>query len=147
MGVLRLTRTVDVARRQDEVFDFVADLRNHLSWHRHLTAVELVGSGSIGPGSEFRAVFRGYGPVGVRIAQYQRPWRLTFAVTGRTDFTYEFDFAVRDGGTSIETVVEQPLRGPAWLVAPLWRALARRDFLRRGEELRAALERRPGPGP
>ncbi|MFN2468332.1 MAG: SRPBCC family protein [Gaiellaceae bacterium] len=145
--MLRLTRTVDVARRQDEAFDFVADLRNHLTWHRELESAELVGGGPIGPGSEFRTAFRGYGPVHVRLAEYQRPWRLTFAATGKSKFSYEFRFTVRDGGTRIETTVEQPHRGPTWLIAPVWRLLARRTLLRRGRELRAALERRPAPGP
>ena len=51
---------VDVRRRRrggrpaSEVFDYLADAQNMPRWMLHFAAVEKVGDGPIGPGTEFR---------------------------------------------------------------------------------------------
>ena len=49
---------VEVARPASEVFDYLADGENMPRWMKAFTAVEKVGDGPIGPGTEFRYLDR-----------------------------------------------------------------------------------------
>jgi len=139
---MRLVRSFVVSRRQDDVFDWVADVRNHTSSNPDLLAVELAGGRPVGPGAIFTTRFRNYGRVEVRIVDYARPWRLHFRTTGKAEVDNELRFVPVDGGTRVETIAEVPLRGLARVFAPLTRPLMQRVFEKRGERLRRALEER-----
>ena len=132
-------RTVELAHPQEEVFDFIADLRNELLWHPEVESVEQTSDGPVGIGTTFAAKYRRIGPVTVTIEEYQRPWHLVFRVTGRTTAVYEHRLSALGGETTVDTVATTRLRGLAWLFYPLLRGRIARQFRQRGQLLAKGL--------
>ena len=128
-------RVIDVPYPQEEVFDFVADLRNERLWHPELESVEQTSDGPVGIGTTFAAKYGRIGSVTVTIEEYQRPWHLVFQVTGRTSAEYDHRLSAQGGETRVETVATTRLRGLAWLLYPLLRGRITRQFQERGELL------------
>jgi hypothetical protein len=144
--VATVTRTLELPYPQEEVFDFIADLRNELAWHPDVESVELEEGGAVGVGASFTATYRRIGKVFVRIAEYQRPWHVRFEATGRITATYDHRLSAHDGGTVLETTAATPLRGLAWLLYPLTRGRVERQFTERGELIRKGLDARRDSG-
>lgn len=137
-------RVIELPYRQEEVFDFLADLRNELLWHPEVVDVEQTSDGAVGHGTTFAASYRRVGKVDVTIEEYQRPWHLEFRMTGRTKVVYDHRLSAHGGETRVETVAEARLRGLAWLLYPLLRGRIARQFQERGELIAKGLAaRRP----
>jgi hypothetical protein len=68
----------NVTRSREEVFDFLADIRNEKLWNRRLIDIEKISIGPIGPGVTFRGRYRGLGRLDTELVEYQRPQRLSF---------------------------------------------------------------------
>ncbi len=139
---MRVRRTLDLPQSQEEVFDFLADLRNEPLWHPDAEAVELESDGPIGPGTTFRVRYRRLGDVDLEVVEYERPWRLVFRATGATKAVYETRLEARDGGTHLVTVADAQPRGLGRLLLPLLRRRIQKDFQRRGQLLARGLAER-----
>src|SRR4051812_31967465 len=144
--VATVTRTLELPYGQEEVFDFVADLRNELAWHPDVKTVELDGGGPVGAGTSFTATYRRLGKVRVALIEYQRPWHVQLEARGRIRATYDHRLSAHGGETLLETTATTPLRGLAWLLYPLTRGRVERQFRERGALIRKGLEARLGPG-
>jgi carbon monoxide dehydrogenase subunit G len=136
---MRVTRRLEVPYPQEEVFDFLADVRNEERWHPDATSVELEGDGPIGPGSKFRVHYRRLGLIELEILEFVRPWQLVFRATGATKAVYQSRLEASDGGTKIVTVADAQARGLGRLLWPLLQGRIQKDFQRRGELLAAGL--------
>ena len=102
---------ITVGRPREEVFDYLADIANHLEFTDHyltdfhLTREDTVG---LGAGARFRvnAPLQRFSWMGVRLVEVDRPWRIVEAGSGgkynRTRamivFTLEPAFERRDAG-------------------------------------------------
>jgi uncharacterized protein YndB with AHSA1/START domain len=98
----RFTTTVTSARRAEEVFDLLADMRNAASWDPgDATLVSAGPDGGVGPGATFDVTLRLAGRprhVTYRVADYDRPRRVVLEAD---------DPAFR----SVDTVTVEPLEG------------------------------------
>ena len=129
-----ITRTLELPYGQEEVFDFLADLRNELAWHPEVESVELDEGGSVGPGATFVARYRGHRPGRRDVVEYQRPWHVVVPRDRpRRPRRTTTAWARTTGGTILETTAETPLSGLAWLLFPLLRGRVQRQFQERGE--------------
>ena len=145
---MRVRRTLDLPQSQEEVFDFLADLRNELLWHPDAEQVSLETGEPVGPGSTFRVHYHRLGDVEIELVTYERPWRLVFGASGATKAVYETRLEAREGGTHLVTIADAHPRGPGRLLLPLLRRRIQKDFQRRGELLaRGLAERAQQPEP
>ena len=78
-GTATLHNGVDLARRAEEVFDYLSDLRNEKEWNPKMQRVEAVTDGPPRAGSKFRAKWQGSPVTIVEYITYQRPkaWSTT----------------------------------------------------------------------
>ena len=108
------------AREPEEVFDFLADLRNERSWNPRVVAIDKTSSGPIGQGTTFRGRYRGLGPLETELTEYDRPRRLAFRSRGpRMAITGAFSLRRAGDGTEVElTAVFEP-QGLLRLLSPL----------------------------
>jgi carbon monoxide dehydrogenase subunit G len=136
---LRVSRKLDVPYPPEEVFDFLADLRNEKLWHPDVESVELETDGPIGTGTKFSSRYRRLGTIEFELMEVLRPRRLVVRATGATKAVYETRLEERNGGTRLVTVADAQLRMPARVLVPLLRGRIRKDFRRRGELLAAGL--------
>ena len=142
--MIRTAWTTRIARAPEEVFDYLADLRNEPQWNPDAADVVLAGGAEIGRGTTFELTHRSLGRHVSTIARYERPRALAFDVAGpRTDARVTYEFA--DGGngaTEVLCEVELRLKGLLRLTAPFHaRGVRRRVEHTRGPLLRDALER------
>jgi carbon monoxide dehydrogenase subunit G len=136
---MRVRRTLEVQYPREEVFDFLADLRNEQLWHPDVESVELESEGPIEAGAKFRARYRRLGTVELELLEVVRPERLIVAATGATRAVYETRLEPADGGTKVTTVADAQLRGPARLLWPMLHGRIQKDFQSRAELLAEGL--------
>jgi uncharacterized membrane protein len=117
---------IAVRRPASEVFDYLANAENMPRWMRHFTAVERLGEGPIGPGTEFRFLDnRGtestfewsvYRPAS-ELAWHGPPVRSLPGGSVEPDGCYEI--REHDGHTHVEMHMKPQLHGTAKLMAPV----------------------------
>jgi hypothetical protein len=145
-GTVRGQLHVSVDRPAEEVFDFLADIRNEVAWNPRVLGIEKVTTGPIGPGTTFDGRYQGLGALRTELVEYQRPRRLSFRSDGpRMRITGTFVLAPAGGGTEIALEAELAPRGVFALVAPLMGPAIRRQNAAAAVRLRRALE--PGSQP
>ena len=71
-----------IDRPPEQVFDFIADMRNESGWNPDLTGVIKTTDGPMGMGTTFVGDSRRDGRVSIEIVRYERPWELGFRATG-----------------------------------------------------------------
>jgi uncharacterized protein YndB with AHSA1/START domain len=137
---------ITVARPREEVFDYLADIANHLEFTDHylsdfhLTREDTVGKGA-GARFRVRAPLQRFSWMGVRLVEVDRPWRIVEAGSGgkynRTRamivFTLEPAF---ENGTRVQMSLETV---PATITDRLMEKLGARGWMRR--QNRRALRR------
>jgi hypothetical protein len=74
-----LQNGVDLARRAEEVFDYLSDLRNEKAWNPKMQLVEALTDPPVRAGSKFRAKWQGSPVTIVEYLSYERPkaWSAT----------------------------------------------------------------------
>lgn len=130
----------------EEVFDFLADLRNEDEWNPDVKNVRLVTGEPIGAGSAFEETVRGTGTMLIRHTGFERPRRLTLVCeSSRMDMGFGFDLTpADDGGTDLAVHAEVRPKGALRIVEPVLAAVFRSAMKKRPAQMQAALDRRRG---
>jgi uncharacterized membrane protein len=133
-----------IARPLDEVFEFVADVRNRPSWDDSVDSEELTSPEPIGVGSTVRTKLRSMGKDYVytwEIVEHVLPERMRVESTsGPFPTTLEFQFAGRDGGTQVNAAVTGRPTGAMRLLQPMIARTTQKNLDRGYARLRALLE-------
>jgi uncharacterized membrane protein len=118
---------VEVSRPAGEVFEYLADAENMPRWMKAFTAVEKLGDGPIGPGTEFRYLDRRGIDSTFEWSVYRPASELAWhgarvkAIPGGS-FEPDGYYALHehDGQTHVEMHMKPQLRGTAKLFARFW---------------------------
>jgi hypothetical protein len=70
-------------RPVEDVFDFLADLRNEKLWNPRVRQLTLATPGPIAAGSVFRGEYQGLGTLVTTLTEYDRPNRIGFRSEGQ----------------------------------------------------------------
>jgi uncharacterized protein YndB with AHSA1/START domain len=134
-----------VARPVEEVFDFLADIRNETRWNPRVIRIDQTSSGPIGVGATFEGRYQGLGTLQTHLVEYERPTRLSFRSTGpRMGISGTFILAPIGTGTSIALRANLEPRGVFKLLAPLMGPVIQRQNRAAAFRLKQALEARSG---
>ena len=109
------------ARSADEVFDFLADLRNESLWNPRVRRLILATPGPITAGSVFRGTYQGLGALQTVLTEYERPTRIAFRSEGpRASLAGKFTLQSDGDGVEVELAAEVRPKGFLLsLLAPL----------------------------
>jgi hypothetical protein len=130
-----------VRRPAEEVFDFLADIRNEVAWNPRVLGIEKSAPGPIGQGTTFDGRYQGLGALRTELVEYERPRRLAFRSHGpRMRIDGAFVLSPADGGTAIDLEAELAPRGVFALIAPVMGPVIRRQNAAAAVRLRQALE-------
>lgn len=117
---------VEVARPAREVFDYLADAENMPRWMREFAAVEKLGDGPIGPGTEFRYLDKRGTDSTFEWSVYRPATELAWhgaAVKAMPGGSVEpdgyYQIHEHDGHTHVEMHMQPQLHGTAKLMAPI----------------------------
>src|SRR5688572_23960126 len=94
---------IEVPRPPDDVFDFLADIRNERSWNPRIVKIEKVSEGPIAAGTTFHGIYAGIGELTTELLVFERPRRFSFRSTGpRMRIEGQFVLAPSSAGTTID---------------------------------------------
>ena len=142
---MKIERTITIARTPDEVWDFIADMRNDPRWCPKVVSVEQLAGEGPGPGAKYRVMHqpRPRRPpvhLSVDVVEFERPRRMRVLeedCDGVFNVLYVLEPA--DAGTRLKQCDEIE-----WKVSPLLypiaRAMVSRDLARQFATLKRTLE-------
>jgi hypothetical protein len=121
-GTAVLQNGVDLARRAEEVFDYLSDLRNEKEWNPKMQLVEAVTDGPLRAGSKFRAKWQGSPVAIVEYITYDRP-KAWSATAPSKSLTIDFYGTVTptETGSRLDVRMTVIPHGPLRLLLPLLR--------------------------
>ena len=138
---------VEIDRPAQEVFDYLADGEKMPRWMKEFTAVEKVGDGPIGQGTEFRYHDKRGTDSTYTLSEYQPPARLawhgaTVKMPGGSVVPDGY-YAIHehDGHTHVEMHMTPHLQGLAKLMSPMMAMRIRRSSQEYVQLLKADLEK------
>src|SRR5690349_721290 len=117
--MIRVAKTMHIARSPQEVFGFLADASREGEWNETVITIAKVSDGPVGQGTRFSGTYKRIGTLDSTITTYDRPRQLGFHSEGRSlhmDFT--FSFAPEPGGTTVQAVAEIHMHGLMRLLEP-----------------------------
>jgi hypothetical protein len=141
--MIRASWQIRIERPAEEIFDFVADLRNEPQFNPDASNIEQQTPGPVGLGTVWTEDFRRIGRYETTIDEYERPAKLGFdARNPKTDAVVRFSFEPQgDAATDVSCVVELTMKGAMRLMEPLMASMIRRQIEQtRGPMLKKALE-------
>ena len=134
---------IRIVRPAEDIFDFLADLRNEPRFNPDASNIQQVTPGPIGLGTAYTEDFRRIGSYRTTIDQYERPRALGFdARNPKVDARVRFSLTpAGEGETDVGCTVELRMKGSMRLAEPLLRARIQREIEQsRGPLLKRALE-------
>jgi len=136
------TWTARIERPVEEVFDYVADLKNEPEWNPDASNVVQVSDGPVRLGTEWEEDFARIGHYMTTIARYERPSVVEFdARNPRTDAYVAFRFTTAgENATDVSCDVRLTMKGFMRLVERILTPMIAREIeTSRPENLRRAL--------
>jgi hypothetical protein len=134
---------IEIARKPEDVFDFVADLHNEPKFNPDASNIVKTSEEEIGLGTVYTEDFKRIGLYTTTIDQYERVAKLGFdARNPKCDASVRFRFEpAGESSTSVSCTVELTFKGVQKIFEPLLRGTIRKQIERnRGPMLKAALE-------
>lgn len=130
----------DLDRPPEVVFDYIADVRNELSWQKDMKRAEKITEGPVGDGTVFETDYRLFGPMRLTLEDMRRPQHLVFVGEGpRMWMRFVLDVAPKDAGSTVRFQLDMRPRGVLSPLAPLLRLGLPRELAKRPGQFRAAL--------
>ena len=146
------TGNVQVARKPEEVFAYVADFTRHSEWANSKLAIKKVSDGATGVGSKFHSDqdFRGKDvSAEITVTTYDNPSTLRFvAAEKEIDFEHTFTFKPSGDGTLV-TRTNRPTpsrmsgakKAISSLMLPLFKGAIQKDMNTTLDNLKRAMEK------
>jgi hypothetical protein len=129
-----------VSRSPEDVFDFLADLRNESRWNPRVVGIQQITAGPVAAGTRFHGTYRGIGALDTVLITCDRPSRIAFHSEGpRMEIEGVFMLKGAAGGTDVALDAELRPRGFLSKVAPVMGPLFRRQNAAAAKRLEAAL--------
>jgi carbon monoxide dehydrogenase subunit G len=141
--MIRVEKEVLVDRPAEEVFDFLADVRNEERWNPNVIAIEIESEsdGPLSVGGIFEGVYRRGGRMRFELVEAVRPSRLVFRGGGRQmALVATLEMERVGSATCVLMKAEMEPRGPLKLLAPLMRKPIERQYKQVSESFRQVVE-------
>ena len=131
-----------VNRPVEEVFDFLADVRNEAGWNPRGVRIDKTSEGPIGAGTTFYGLYKGIGPLHTDLVEYKRPGRLSFRSSGpRMRIAGTFVLSTVQGKSRVALNADLEPQGYFRLLAPLMAPLINRQNAAAATRLQQTLDK------
>jgi carbon monoxide dehydrogenase subunit G len=139
--MITVEKEVQVDRLAEEVFDFLADVRNEERWNPNVIRIESESDGPLSVGGRFEGVYRRGGRMRFELVEAVRPSRLVFQGGGRQmTLVATLELERAGSATCVRMNGQMEPRGPMKLLAPLMRKPIERQYERVAESFRQVVE-------
>lgn len=142
--MIRVTAAVDIARPQQDVFAFLADIGNAPRWQRGVVSSHKVSDGPMRVGTKFTETMQVMGmkfDATCEVTVFEPPQRLTMVADGKlVHYEGGFTFEPAAVGTRLSVNGQVALKGFWRLLAPLMGGEIRKESQAELEDIRKVLE-------
>ena len=146
--MITVAKEVVVDRPTEEVYDFLADVRNEERWNPNVVRIESESDGPLLVGGVFEGVYRRGGRMRFELVEAVRPSTLVFEGGGRQMALVATLHLKRVGpATHVRMTADMEARGALRLIAPLLRQPIQRQYERVTESFRRLVEADAGREP
>ena len=124
--MFKATRSTELARSAQDVFDFVADAGHQRTWNALVRSMEPESEGPLGVGTRWRGHISRVGKVEVELVEYDRPRRaMHIARPWMAEARHVWEVHEQAAGCRlVQRGVMRP-KGAGWLMAPLMPLIVR----------------------
>jgi carbon monoxide dehydrogenase subunit G len=133
---------VDIDRPQEEVFDYLVDLKNELEWNPGVESMEKISDGAVGLGTKYRAKWKQSGSIICECTRYDRPNAWTYVNGGPIEVTLDITLTPRGEGTTLMSRFDAHPKGVFRVVFPLFLMMMKRQEKANMVNAKSTLERR-----
>jgi carbon monoxide dehydrogenase subunit G len=139
--MITVEKEVLVDRLAQEVFDFLADVRNEERWNPNVVRIESESDAPLSVGGSFEGVYRRGGRMRFELVEAVRPSRLVFQGGGRQmTLVATLELERAGSATCVRMNGQMEPRGPMKLLAPLMRKPIERQYERVAQSFRQVVE-------
>jgi len=131
---------VEIDRPQEEVFDYLSDLKNELEWNPDVVSMERENDGPLGVGTKYRAKWRQSGVITCECTRFDRPNGWTWVNGGPVEVVLDIRLMPRDGGTTLVSRFDAHPRGFFRVIFPLFLMIMKRQEKTNMANAKAAME-------
>jgi hypothetical protein len=122
-------------------FDYLSDLRSELEWNPKCESMEKLTPGPVGPGTGYRAKWKGSPYVQLDTVAYDRPHGWTMHNGGSIEVTFSCRLEAVPEGTRLHADFTPTPHGWFRVIFPMFLMMIRRDEKANMRHLREAVER------
>mgnify|MGYP001826686434 CR=1 FL=1 len=135
-----LINSVTLNRSQEEVFDYLCDLKNELEWNPDMLIAEQLTEGPVGEGTRILCQWKGGPKMVCTYTKFERPgyWE-AFAASKMMDIAFTCKVEPAEGGTRITASLTLLPKGLLWLIGPLIRMSFQKEEEKNMDKLRKAV--------
>jgi carbon monoxide dehydrogenase subunit G len=139
--MITVRKEVVVDRPAEDVFDFLADVRNEERWNPNVVRIEHPFDGPLSVGDSFEGAYRRGGRMRFKLVRADKPRMLIFHGGGR-QMTLAATIELERVGSATRVRMEAEIepRGPLKLFTPLMRMPIQRQYERVTESFRQVVE-------
>jgi len=132
---------VEINRSAEEVYDYLADMRNEPKWLPGASGVHLTTPEPIAAGSRFEGTYARAGKVLCELTDFDRPRRLTIhGEASAMSFDDTITLTAVDAGTKLAAEMRTVPKGVFKLVAPMMSRVINKQFQANWDHLKIVLE-------
>jgi carbon monoxide dehydrogenase subunit G len=132
---------VEINRSAEEVYDYLADMRNEPQWLSGASGVHLTTPEPIAAGSRFEGTYARAGKVLCELADFDRPRRLTIhGEASAMSFEDTIILTAVEAGTRLAAEMRTVPKGIFKLAAPMMSRVINKQFQANWDHLKIVLE-------
>ncbi len=136
-----LINSVALNRSTEEVFDYLCDLKNELSWNPDMLLAEQLTEGSVGEGTRILCQWKGGPKMECTYTKFNRPryWE-AYAVSKVMDIAFACKVEPTESGARITASMTLLPKGFFRILAPFIRMAFQKEEQKNMEKIRKAIE-------
>lgn len=139
--MFQIDKSAEFPYSPEQVFALMSDIRNEQTWLPTVKEVRKFGDQPVGVGTEFEALYQGFGKMRIRITEYAPPGVFACDVKGTpVDMRCRFEYSPIHGGTRMDAALEIVPHGALRLFQPVLKWMFNREFSKRPGQILHGLE-------
>lgn len=140
-GQTEIINSVQINKPPNEVFDYIADMRNELKWNPDVQYMEKKSAGAIDVGTVFRAKWHLSDTIDVEVTQYYPPYWVTFENGGPLEVNLKLILSPMGEATKLESKFVATPHGFIRAIFPIFKAQIKAQEKENMSNLKKALEK------
>ena len=136
-----LINSVSLSRSPEEVFDYLCDLKNELSWNPDMLSAEQLTEGAVGEGTRMLCQWKGGPKMEVTYTVFDRPkyWE-AYAASNKLDIAFTCKVEPNEEGSRITASMTLLPKGLFRIMGPFLRRAFQKEEEKNMEKVRKAVE-------